>query len=183
MNYTNFQIGDVVRKRGGKKPWEITNIRNYGQKIGPHTKIEGRYVDSNTIVHAYIDRIVMYNDTEETTTMTKAKLYQTKDKEPRYGTLLAINSQGLLVLEMKDNPTVPEVFKKSDVDVVTPFTFEVQHLGRNNVQTFVGTDNIKVDDILLSMDTSTLMRVTKVNTKSEKAVKEFKGRRLVTEEV
>jgi hypothetical protein len=35
----------------------------------------------------------------------------------------------------------------------------------------------------MSMDTSTLMQVVKVNTKSEKAVKEFKGRRLVTEEV
>lgn len=115
--------------------------------------------------------------------MTKAKLYQTKDEAPRYGTLLAINSQGLLVLEMKDNPTVPEVFKKSEVDIVTPFTFEVQHLGRNNTQTFVGTDNIKIGDILMSMDTSTLMQVVKVNTKSEKAVKEFKGRRLVTEEV
>lgn len=183
MGYAlKFGVGDIVRKKHGKNDIEITNISDssYNSYNGRY-HVTGRYVVSNNPVYGYDKEFVLSSE-QGVNKMGKAKLYQVKKEPERFGVELAVNSQGQLVLDMKDTKTT-ELFNKTEVEVVTPFTFEVQHVGRNNTQTFIGTDSIKVGDILMAEGTPTLMQVTKVNTKSEKALKEFKGRRLLTEAV
>lgn len=173
------QTGDIVRKRNGTKLIEVTGPiygnSFYGKYL--HTGLSTGRLD--------ISSVVLANDAQEQgASGMKGKLYQIKGTEPlRYGVGLAINSNGLYVLDMKDTG-LPEAFKKSEVEVVMPFTFDVKFNGVATVYSYQGKEgSVAVGDLLLKTDGTkgiTIAQVVAVNTKSERATKFFDGVKIQT---
>lgn len=120
-----------------------------------------------------------FSYTEETTDMIK--LYQTKEDPPRFGTLLATNSAGLSVLEMKGTGEVL-TFRPDAIEVVHPYTVDVVFLdGGNGPYSFLSQKgDVKVGDLLVLDGYESVARVKRVDTKSPKATKHLKGVKLVT---
>ncbi len=173
-----LQKGDLVRKKYGTKVIEVT------EEYGSH--FYGRYVHSGASSGRLHVSVVVLVEDQETETKgydkMKGKLYQTKDG--RFGIGLAVNSQGEYVLEMKGTGDL-ERFKKSELDVVMPFTFSVQFNGVGTEYSYLGkAGTVAVGDLLLKTDGTkgiTIAKVTAVNTKSEKATKYFDGVKIKTE--
>lgn len=98
-----------------------------------------------------------------------AKLYQTKDKDPRFGTFLTKNSNGHFVLEMKGENGKVEAFPEDKIEEVLPYTIELSRLGvegspKGSSCHVIGVKGqVKKDDVLLELNTSYLWRVTKLN--------------------
>lgn len=115
--------------------------------------------------------------------MNLGKLYQTKEANPRFGTYLATNSQNKIVLEMKGTG-VPELFDASDIEVVTPYTYNVQFNGAGKAYAYLGHEGeVEVGDLLLKTDGThgiSIAKVVAVNTKSEHADKFFDGVKIAT---
>jgi hypothetical protein len=115
--------------------------------------------------------------------MKTGKLYQTRETIPRFGTYLATNSQNKIVLEMKGSG-VPELFDASEIEVVTPYTFDVQFNGEGRSYAYLGHEGeVSVGDLLLKTDGTrgiNIARVIAVDTKSEMATKYFDGVKIVT---
>lgn len=173
-----LQKGDLVRKKYGTKAIEV--IEEYGSTF------YGRYVHSGASSgRLYTNAVVLVEDqTVETKgyDKMKGKLFQTKDG--RFGIGLAVNSQGEYVLEMKGSGDL-ERFKKSELEIVMPFTFSVQFNGVGTEYSYLGKDGaVQLGDLLLKTDGTkgiTIAKVTAVNTKSEKATKYFEGVKIKTE--
>jgi hypothetical protein len=108
------------------------------------------------------------------------KLYQTTEQTPRFGVLLATNSMGKLVLEMKGTGIV-ETFEKAEVEEVKPYTVcikfqdsgtEYQYLSRKG--------DVEKGDMILVDGNGHTAKVIAVDTKSDRATKELKGRKVLT---
>jgi uncharacterized protein YodC (DUF2158 family) len=113
----------------------------------------------------------------EETAMTK--LYQTKEETPRFGTLLATNSAGHLVLEMKGSGAV-ETFPKSAVEVVHPYTVDIRFPGSSQTYSYLARKGeVEVGDVIL-VDAERIAKVVKINTKSNRATVNLIGRKLLT---
>lgn len=174
----SLRKGDLVRKKYGTKVIEVT------EEYGNH--FYGRYVHSGASSgRLSIGDVVRVEDQEVETKgydKMKGKLFQTKDG--RFGIGLAVNSQGEYVLEMKGTGDL-ERFKKSELEVVMPFTFSVQFNGVGTEYSYLGKEgSVQVGDLLLKTDGTkgiTIAKVTAVNTKSEKATKYFDGVKIKTE--
>jgi hypothetical protein len=175
-----LQKGDLVRKKFGTKTIEVTE--EYGSTF------YGRYVHSGASSgRLYVSAVVRVEGYETETKgydKMKGKLFQTKEAEPRFGIGLAVNSKGEYVLEMKGTGELLP-FDKKDIELVMPFTFNVQFNGVGTEYSYLGKEGtVKVGDLLLKNDGSkgiVIAKVTAVNTKSEKATKYFEGVKVVTE--
>jgi hypothetical protein len=111
---------------------------------------------------------------------TMPKLYQTNEETPRFGTLLATNSAGKLVLEMKGSSEVL-TFDKKDVEEVKPYTVGVRfELNGIEYHYLSRKGDVEKGDLLLIAGSSSFATVTSVDTKSDKATKELTGRKVVT---
>jgi hypothetical protein len=111
------------------------------------------------------------------------KLYQTKEETPRFGTHLAVNSAGKIVLEMKGSGEVL-AFDKKAVEEVRPYTVDVKFNNSGTTYSYFAVKGcVSVGDILLIDGGTDYARVMKVDSKSDKATKHLKGRRLMTEEI
>lgn len=111
---------------------------------------------------------------------TMPKLYQTNEETPRFGTLLATNSAGKLVLEMKGSSEVL-TFDKEDVEEVKPYTVGVRfELNGIEYHYLSRKGDVEKGDLLLIAGSSSFATVTSVDTKSDKATKELTGRKVVT---
>jgi hypothetical protein len=174
-----LQVGDLVRKKYGTKTIEV--MHDYGNYF------YGRYVHSGASSgRLSIGDVVRVNEqkneTEQGYGKMKGKLFQTKDG--RFGIGLAVNSAGKYVLEMKGTGDLV-AYDKSEVELVMPFTYNVQFNGVGTEYSYLGKEGtVKVDDLLLKTDGSkgiVIAKVTAINTKSEKATKYFDGVKIVTE--
>lgn len=105
-----------------------------------------------------------------------SKLYQSKDGK-HYGTLLAVNSSGKYVLELKGAAGGVQAFDPSEVEVVIPYTVELHNpeYGRRAMQ--APKDLLTVND-LLSFE-NRIWTVTKIDTKAEGSAELPKSTRLV----
>jgi hypothetical protein len=107
-------------------------------------------------------------------------LYETKDG--KFGTKIAVNSQGRFVLEMKGTGEVA-VFDEKDLEEVVPYTVRLYDLFEeqpSHVQ-IAQEAGVVVGDLLMSG--RKFYRVEEVNTKNRSARKLSGLRRLVTEEL
>jgi hypothetical protein len=120
---------------------------------------------------------------EETTNAKEndmAKLFQTKEETPRFGTMLATNSAGKYVLEMKGSGDVL-TFEKSEVEEVKPYTVGVQfELNGIEYHYLSRKGDVEKGDVLFISGSSSFAFVTSVDTKSDKATKELTGRKVLT---
>lgn len=114
------------------------------------------------------------------TTMTK--LYQTKEDMPRFGIMLATNSAGKLVLEMKGSSEVL-AFDKKEVEEVKPYTVSIKFQDSGTEYHYLSRKgDVQKDDLILVDGNGHMAKVTAVDTKSDRATKELKGRKVVTAE-
>jgi len=108
------------------------------------------------------------------------KLYQTKEEKPRFGVLLAFNSDGLAVLEMRPSKEIL-TFPTKDVEEVRPYTVSVRFPSNTtNYHYFAKRGSLVKGDLVLTKD-GQIVVVTAADTKSGRATKHLSGRKLVTE--
>jgi hypothetical protein len=194
----------IVRKKNGWSPMKVAKV--YGQNptstvcvgyCGKWYSEDAHYLDS--MLKAVTDpekEFARCKDwqarlTDEDYTqlklqmgeITMTKLYQTKEATPRFGLLLATNSAGKLVLEMKGAGEVL-AFDKNTVEEVKPYTVAVKFVGSGGSSTsydFISREgDVDVGDLLFINGYPDMARVTDVNTKSNRATKELVGRKIVT---
>lgn len=118
--------------------------------------------------------------TEGNTTMSK--LYQTKEATPRFGILLATNSAGLLVLEMKGSNEVL-TFAKSEVEEVKPYTVRVKFIEGEDAREYEFLSrkgDVEVGDLLMVKGYTNMVKVLAVDTKSDRATVDLVGRKVMT---
>lgn len=189
-----FSVGDRVRLVAGEAQMKVLAVRtreygneiqaDYVSRIGRGYLTSSKWRSERDYVH--------FNNTSNThkekeTTEMKSKLYQTKEETARFGTLLATNSQGKLVLEMKGTGEVL-AFDRDQVEVVMPYTFGVKFPNNNTEYHYLGKDGeVAVNDMVMLDNSPTgkfeIARVTSVNTRSEAATVVFKGSKLLTQRI
>lgn len=125
-----------------------------------------------------LSHIINPPTTEGNTTMPK--LYQTKEETPRFGTLLATNSAGKYVIEMKGTGEVL-TFDKSDVEEVKPYTVRIKFQDSSNEYDYLSRKgDVEKGDMIIVDGNGHIAKVTAVDTKSDRATKELSGRKVVT---
>lgn len=173
---TQFNVGDIVTKKHGKKPAEIVS-RGWGNESW-----NCRYLHSKQAFHEYASDLKLY--TEETEMTDTKTLYSfTVDDKVAYGTHIGTNSSNQYLIEEKGTGTI-HVFDKKDLEEVLPYTFSAK-MG-NSENHYVGTPGaVSKGDILLYTGSSTpqIAVVTGVDTKNKSARSKFKGAKLITETI
>lgn len=171
-----YEVGDIVRKRFGQRPIEITYVSG--------TRCSGKYIHSGAAVsYVYDYELVKYDgeiENEKGNGNMNGKLYQVKNTGA-FGIGLAVNSAGEYVLEMKGDGAI-QTFAKDAIEVVMPYTFAIKWNGGND-QHYVGKAGVlEVGDLVLEITSKNLRVgvVSKVNTKREGTKAQFKGVKLVT---
>jgi len=192
MRIVSTAIGDVTVMYCGQEsedhaiPYRWTDIclvidpdAEFAKCPGWHSRLTDR--DRQQLARQSGQKTITEQAQPKETTMTK--LYQTKEETPRFGTLLATNSAGLLVLEMKGSGEVL-AFETSAIEEVKPYTVCIQFLdgsGRD-YQYLSRKGDVEVGDLILcSSGSPTIARVRKINTASDKATVTLRGVKLQTE--
>ena len=166
-----FKVGDIVRLYSGTAPIEVTEVKG--------TYLNGKYIKSeNSIYDRHQDNFVSY---EREATMTNTnKLYVFKDNfntnVDLYGHYLATNSQGEWVMEVKGSGMIMAI-AKDKVQEVLPYTINVKFVDSGTTYSYLANkDQFPVGFYLVkaySHDGWQIAHVTAVDTKSNKATKEF----------
>jgi len=110
-----------------------------------------------------------------------AKLFQTLEETPRFGTYLARNSTGQIVLEMKPGG-LPEAFDADKVVEVKPYTVRIRFRDGNYRHYSTTPNSVNVGDAIL-FKTLDFGVVDQLNSGYSNMVDELKGRRFLTEEI
>ena len=172
-----FNVGDIVTKKHGKKPAEIVSRGWYSSESW-----QCRYLHSKQSFTEYASDLKLY--TEETEMSDTKTLYSfTVDDKVAYGTHIGTNSSNQYLIEEKGTGTI-HVFDKKDLEEVLPYTFSAK-MG-NSENHYVGTPGaVNKGDILLYTGSSTpqIAVVTGVDTKNKSARSKFKGAKLATEAI
>jgi hypothetical protein len=106
------------------------------------------------------------------------KLYVTKEEPPRYGHILATNSAGKFVMELRGSDEVITIGKDM-VEAVMPYTVDVTFISSSpagqSYAFFSKAGDLAVDDIMYLFEHNQFVRVRKVDSRSEKATKWIDG--------
>jgi ribosomal protein S28E/S33 len=180
-----FKVGDIVRLKSGEAPQKVLDVKGYCircEYISSRKQIGFRsaadFVKYEYDVPSEEDKMEDYD--------MKDKLFKTLETN-RFGTGLAIDSDGKYVLKMQDNGNF-EAFSESELKRVMPYTFDVEFLSgstnRANRYSYRGREgSVQLGDLLILEDSANIARVVAVNTESESATKTFKGRKLQSVEL
>lgn len=186
-----FQKGESVRLVKGKVEQKVLEVAYSNKRwlirasyltFEDFTKYPPRWRDAS-------DYVRFETATEESTeTVNMSKLFQINngDNEPKFGTYLATNSVGHLVLEIKGTGEV-RAFPPEEVSEVKPYTVALKFVGiasqaRSQSQTHYRSKPgaLERGDMVIFVD-GAIAIVTKIDTKSEAAQSLGKGvRKLVT---
>lgn len=153
---------------------KITSRLKYIQEIGvpmpEWDPPEGEHLDDEDFVH--------YVKPEKEKEMND--LYQTKAEPKEYGTLLAKNSAGRLVLEIRGT-TIVKDFAPDEVEIVRPYTVELCNFSTGNSKHYISVPGVLArGDLVVAWNQ--LYRVTRIDTKSKWA-SVLIGRKILTEEI
>lgn len=112
--------------------------------------------------------------------ITMSKLFQTKEATPRFGTLLATNSAGLYVMEMKGTGEVL-TFAKTEVEEVKPYTVRIRFSNSNSEYDYLSRKgDVDKGDVIIVSGSVDFAQVVAVDTKSDRATKDLVGRKMMT---
>ena len=193
-NTSPFQKGDIVVLKTGTAPQQVMEIKwnddfqrwdlrgqytRWFNGIDDVTKQFRRASDYQ--LYEGDPALHDYETKKATSAMAQSvKLYQTNEETPRFGTLLAVNSVGQLVLEIKTGTGVNvEAFDKDKVEEVKPYTILVITNDNRERHLTCTKDAVAEDDILI-LDSGEWCRVSKINTGFSGATAELKGRKVQT---
>jgi hypothetical protein len=174
------RVGMKVRLENGAKPMVVVAISNSGRA---DERLKCTYESYQSSAFYGTDRlkwrtcrdyVSLESETKDDISEVKStkkekvemsKLYQTKEETPRFGTYLATNSQGKLVLEMKGTGNA-EAFAQDAVEIVRPYTIVVKNdHGGGSYRTKPGL--FEVGDVLILG--SNIVFVVAVDTKQDGA--------------
>lgn len=166
-----FKEGDIVRLKAGSSPIRVTHICG--------TYIDGVYVKSDKEVYQRHQDYFVHYEGEATMTNTN-KLFVFKDNfntnVDLYGHYLATNSQGEWVMEVKGSGQIMAI-AKDKVQEVLPYTISVKFMDDGTTYSYLASkDQFPVGFYLVkgySQSSFQIAQVTAVDTKSNKATKEF----------
>lgn len=177
-----FSPGDIVHLKTGTAPIRVKAVYQEGRKW----VLDGEYVHSdNTVMCRSQTNFVFHDDQpeneEEELPMTTT-LYQTTEEKPRFGTMLATNSAGKVVLEMKGTGDV-EAFDPEQIEEVLPYTVSVKPVdeGRNAKTSHYATtkDAVVKGDLLITSE-GFFVEVVEVNTKRRNHGGDLTGRKIAS---
>lgn len=192
-----FREGDIVRLKNGQKPLEVIKtktgyIRTRYLGRPAYTDYSGREYDNGWrectafVLVARDGVVVEYYPGEKKEKTEMAKLYEIKDGVATvFGTLLAQNSKGRLVLEIKGTGEVRD-FDPADVTEVVPYTVAVSispdGVGRERtvVHYKCQAGALAVGDIIV-FATGKFGRVTQIDTKKADGQSLKNARKMLTE--
>lgn len=184
-----LEVGDIVRLTNGTSPLRVEGVRfsNYSRVWVVDTK----YLFPSNVSAQYgrpARDFVLLKDFEEENIEREedmTKLYEvdvTKNplaatKEKVYATKLAVDSEGNWVMEPKGGGTVFSANPKN-IEEVLPYTISVAHCVTGHVHSYLAEKGKYEEGAFYMMNNSaenfTIARVTKVDTKSRAATREFK---------
>ncbi|MES0134467.1 hypothetical protein NKJ88_05790 [Mesorhizobium sp. M0016] len=110
-----------------------------------------------------------------------SKLYQTIADPNRFGSFLAYNSAGQIVLEMKGAGANVQAFNQDEVEEVRPYTVAAVS-GGSPRHYITKKGSVDKGDVVLT-PTGTLLYIIRLDTKSPKVEGTLKGRKLLSESV
>lgn len=185
-----FQVGDIVSLPGStSSPAVVTKVDGTGSILervyisNPYkkpvetTKGTGKLsLHTRSLSEAEETNLNNLNQGEDKMTTTP-KLYEaTQDGKTRYATKVGTNSDNQWVMEEKGTGTIFTA-DKSEVEEVMPYTISIEFADSGKEYSyFAAKDVFTVGDFYLTATPSgwSAVRVTKVNTRSRSATKEFK---------
>lgn len=109
------------------------------------------------------------------------KLYVTKEETPRYGHILATNSAGKFVMELRGSDEMITI-EKNMVEAVMPYTVDVKFIGASKDEPysfFSNAGDLAAGDLIYMPKYNYFGYVMKVDTRQEKATMWIDGIRLV----
>lgn len=167
-----FEVGDLVRLKSGSS---IQKVIEVGANLREN-QIRAQYLSRLHDKDYYRDqskwRIItdyVHIDTTAKEPEPMTQLYQTKEDTPRFGTQIATNSKGQMVLEMKGGNGEVEAFGTNDIEEVMPYTIELSMLGgeRSTSKSIIAQpDQVEKDEVLLELSTGLIWRVTQLDSKA-----------------
>lgn len=159
-----FNGGDIVRLKNGAAPQVV-------RALHPHASCSGLWLIKATYLNdpdgelygsswrAARDYVKLDPDTHEDLVVDEnkpkrkndmPKLYQVNAETDTFGTFLAHNSEGKIVLEMKGDGGKVRAFNKSDLTEVKPYTVALTNstLSQRHVQYQVVKGSLAVGDLV-----------------------------------
>lgn len=177
INQNEFNVGDIVVKRYGSKPFRITD--KYGRQVA------GRYLHNNNMAYADFGSFVHYEGDTSNSPVSKKTLYSFMDEsgDLAYGLHVGTNSQDLYILEVEGRGDYV-VKDPREIEEVLPYTFSVK-LNSREVHYIGEPGRVSKGDwlILDSKGSYNIAQVQSVDTKNKGAKSKFSGRRIITEEL
>jgi uncharacterized protein YodC (DUF2158 family) len=188
--YTDFSIGDRVVLKNGSSARIVTDKSN--GKLRTEYVLGGRTAaqwNSGTDWRSWRDfnLIESANNTPKGKKMTdksnQGKLFQTVAEPHLRGIWLAVNADGKIVLNMEGDNTKYQEYAADEIEKVLPYTVAVMFYSVSSAKDkathfMVKPGDLVVGDVVIQDDSFRLGVVTKIDTKSEDTVKEFKGRKV-----
>lgn len=172
-----FHVGQIVRLKTGRSPqrvMEIIHTDYHGWKLvcqylSDTQNYELHYRkprDQHDFV-AWNDALEEFNANQEKETVM-TDLYQVKGAVERFGTKLTENSQGQFVLEMKGEGGKVEAFNPGDLELVVPYTIQLDCVvpGESGMHIQCEKGKVEKNDLLMSVTTGRIFRVSNVDTKN-----------------
>lgn len=180
-----FKKGDIVVLKTGTAPQRVLDVgRHNGDYAVRTVYLSDPYDTYETQRRWRVARdYQLYNreaDEPATENTTMADLYQTKTGEALFGTLLARNSAGRLVLEIKGTGQVRD-FAPDEVEIVRPYTVRVRNMLSGQTLNMTSAAGAVAKNDIVIHDGGVIYVVEAVDTKSAKTSGSLSGRKLVTE--
>lgn len=162
-----FYVGDVVKLKGGTSELVVLAVKG--------DYVTAKYLKSD--VTLFNRPVHQFNLVKKEAKMTDTvKLYQfpSATGEDLYGHYLATNSQGSWIMEVKGSGTILAVDKAKVVEVL-PYSLGVQYCAGGTVYNYLAEkDKFTLGFYLYETSSGwQVVRVVKLDTKSNKATKEF----------
>lgn len=189
-----FRPGEVVVLKTGTAPQVVTDV-NYSNGVWhlrcrytryfPNIEEAARnWRRADDYLH-YVGDPEDHDYNQKVNTVANApKLYQTLEETPRFGTYLATNSLGQIVLEMKGAQAnvIVEAFDKDKVEEVKPYTILVRFRDGTERNYTTTKDKVKEGEAII-FENLDFGVIVKINTGFSGNCSELKGRRVLTEEL
>lgn len=177
MENSDFEVGNIVTRPSGKKPFRLTYVPVKPSRWDPY---KGIYINTNTAAQS--ERVVHYaGDSKD------KSLYSFTDDngEKVVGLHIGTNSKGLYILEVDDGRDDYVFEDPKDIEEVIPYTFSIDVAGRE-VHYRGESGKVFEGDLLLQMKGKgnyEIVKVRRIDTKCKEALSGFKGVRILTEAI
>ena len=140
-----FKKGDLVKLKSGTSVMKVTKVR---KDIGT---ISCKYVYTHHTQNCRRAGDFEFHEThhpKEDHMSNSPILFETP--EGKFGTQIAVNSEGRIVLEIKGSSGQVLAFKSSELIEVVPYTVAIKGVDDNTRHVQVQKDSLKVGDVVVN---------------------------------